>query len=76
VKPVIFVSAENFSLMNVPREQRPPCLNADTGDLEVRVSQFCPTWGPPGPKPKWWRRWFLREKQRPPERVMYLVQMP
>jgi len=33
--------------------------------VELMVSKFCPTWGP---EPKWWRRWFLREKR---QRVIY-----
>lgn len=43
--------------------------------LPIRTDRFLPTWKT-YPRPKRWRRWFLREKQRAPERVFFVIDMP
>jgi hypothetical protein len=47
---------------------------ADVAGMPIVANAYCPTWQT-FPRPKWWRRWFLREKQRPPERVFYVVDL-
>lgn len=46
-----------------------------TPGMLVQVDRFIPTWKE-YPRPKWWRRWFLREKQKPRERVFFVVDLP
>lgn len=43
--------------------------------LPVMPDSYLPVWKY-YPLPKWWRRWFLREKQRPPARVFFVVDLP
>jgi hypothetical protein len=66
----LLCSPENFTHL---QSQIPPgqSLQAQLG-TPVRVDRFVPTWKE-YPRPKWWRRWFLREKQKPKERVFWVV---
>jgi len=70
---VILCSPENFVYL---KTQLPPGdpLKLAQYLLDVRVDVHVPTWKT-YPRPKWWRRWFLREKQKPPERVFYNVDL-
>lgn len=80
VRPVLFMSTENHLLYfsgagPVALAEAVARAVGDTG-IEVRATPYCPTWGAPGPLPSWWRRWFLREERKPPERVVFVVEMP
>lgn len=81
MKPVLFMSEENWRLYQAGVKACPVELDfavaeAMTSPMEIRPDKYCPTWGPPAPMPPWWARWFLRAKPRPPERVVFVVEMP
>ncbi len=66
----VICSPETFAYVMVKGSAKwvtfdPPV--GDMGGVPLIADRFCPTWGP---KPKWWRRLFLREKT---QRVLYVI---
>lgn len=66
----IHCSPENaaYLLREIPKSSGIGALDG----TQIRENAFIPTWKT-YPRPKWWRRWFLREKQKPPERVYWIM---
>lgn len=77
-RPHVVCSPENLAYLAV----RDAGLGAEASGypfptidgLRVVVDQRARTWQT-FPRPKWWRRWFLRAKQQPPRRVFYVVDL-